>query len=95
MPARGRIHVFCATSKIHREFKLKKAKDQIIRLTVDNVKLAREYVPDVEFSPEDASRTELDFLSEVVQAAIEAGATTINCPDTVGYATPEEYRGHV
>src|SRR5271170_3088690 len=89
---KGRIHVFCATSKIHREFKLKKAKDQIIRLTIDNVKLAREYVPDVEFSPEDASRTELDFLSEVVQAAIEAGATTINCPDTVGYATPEEYR---
>ncbi|HTV49237.1 MAG TPA: 2-isopropylmalate synthase [Phycisphaerae bacterium] len=89
---KGRIHVFCATSKIHREFKLKKAKDEIIRLTVDNVKLARQYVADVEFSPEDSSRTELDFLSEVVQAAIEAGATTINCPDTVGYAAPEEYR---
>jgi 2-isopropylmalate synthase len=89
---KGRIHVFCATSKIHREFKLKKAKDQIIRLTVDNVKLARQFVPDVEFSPEDASRTEPDYLAEVVQAAIEAGATTINCPDTVGYATPEEYR---
>jgi 2-isopropylmalate synthase len=90
--AHGRVHVFCATSKIHREFKLKKAKDEIIRLTVENVKLARSYVEDVEFSPEDASRTELDFLAEVVSAAIEAGATTINCPDTVGYALPAEYQ---
>ena len=88
----GRVHVFCATSKIHREFKLKKAKEEIIRMTQQNVRLAREYVNDVEFSPEDASRTELDFLAEVVQAAIEAGATTINCPDTVGYATPDEHR---
>ncbi len=86
------MHVFCATSKIHREFKLKKAKDEIIRMTVQNVKLAREYVNDVEFSPEDASRTELEYLAEVVQAAIEAGATTINCPDTVGFATPSEHR---
>ncbi len=90
--ARGRIHIFLATSKIHREFKLKKAKEEIIRLTIENVKLAREYVSDVEFSPEDASRTELDYLAEVVHAAIEAGATTINCPDTVGNATPAEYR---
>ena len=90
--AHGRIHVFCATSKIHREFKLNKAKDEILRLTEQNVKLARDYVADVEFSPEDASRTELDFLAQVVQAAIEAGATTVNCPDTVGYATPEEYQ---
>ncbi len=89
---RGRVHVFCATSKIHREFKLKKAKDQIIRMTRDNVSLARTFVEDVEFSPEDASRTELDYLAEVVQAAIEAGATTINCPDTVGFTTPAEYR---
>ncbi len=89
--ARGRVHVFCATSKIHREFKLKKAKEEIIRLAVQNVKLAREYVSDVEFSPEDASRTEPDFLADIVQAAMEAGATTINCPDTVGYATPPEY----
>jgi len=88
----GRIHVFCATSKIHREFKLKKATDEIIRMTRENVALARTYVQDVEFSPEDASRTELPFLAEVVHAAIEAGATTINCPDTVGYATPAEYR---
>jgi 2-isopropylmalate synthase len=89
---KGRVHVFCATSKIHREFKLKKAKDQIIRMTRENVQLAREYVADVEFSPEDASRTELEYLAEVVHAAIEAGATTINCPDTVGYATPAEHR---
>src|SRR5271154_2062266 len=89
---KGRIHVFCATSKIHRDFKLKKAKEEIIRMTQENVRLAREYVPDVEFSPEDASRTELDYLAEVVQAAIEAGATTINCPDTVGFATPAEHK---
>ena len=89
---KGRIHVFCATSKIHREFKLRKAKDEIIRMTVQNVELARSYVADVEFSPEDASRTELDFLADVVAAAIEAGATTINCPDTVGFASPDEYR---
>src|SRR3954454_2231253 len=88
----GRIHVFCATSKIHREFKLKKAKDEIIRMTRENVQLAKSYVDDVEFSPEDASRTELDYLAEVVHAAIEAGATTINCPDTVGFTTPGEYR---
>ena len=88
----GRIHVFCATSKIHREFKLKKAKEEIIRMARENVQLARSYVADVEFSPEDASRTELDYLAEVVHAAIEAGATTINCPDTVGFTTPAEYR---
>ena len=89
---KGRIHVFLATSKIHREFKLKKAKEEIIRMTRENVGLARSYVEDVEFSPEDASRTELDYLAEVVHAAIEAGATTINCPDTVGFTTPGEYR---
>ena len=88
----GRIHIFCATSKIHREFKLRKAKEEIIRLTVENIKLAKDFTSDIEFSPEDASRTEPDFLAEVVHAAIDAGATTINCPDTVGYATPEEYR---
>jgi 2-isopropylmalate synthase len=88
---RGRIHVFCATSKIHREHKLRKGREEIIALSVQSIKQAREYVDDVEFSPEDASRTELDFLEEITQAAIEAGATTINLPDTVGYATPEGY----
>ncbi|MBS0209667.1 MAG: 2-isopropylmalate synthase [Planctomycetes bacterium] len=83
-----RIHVFLATSAIHREFKLKMDKAEIIRRAVAGVELARGYCPDVEFSPEDAARTEIDFLCEVVEAAIAAGATTVNIPDTVGYATP-------
>ena len=89
--AHPRIHVFCATSKIHRETKLKKGKEEIIRISVESVKRARQYTDDVEFSPEDASRTELDFLEEIVHAAVEAGATTVNLPDTVGYATPKSY----
>jgi len=88
---RGRIHVFLATSKIHREHKLKKAEEEILRLAVEGVKRAKSHVKDVEFSPEDASRTEPDFLARIVQAAIEAGATTVNIPDTVGYAVPEQY----
>jgi 2-isopropylmalate synthase len=88
---RGRIHVFLGTSKLHREFKLGKAQHEIIRLAIESVKRAKDFVDDVEFSPEDASRTELDFLVKVVEAAIEAGATTINMPDTTGYATPTEY----
>jgi 2-isopropylmalate synthase len=86
-----RIHVFCATSKIHREHKLRKGKREIIDLSVRSIQHARQYTDDVEFSPEDASRTELEFLEEITQAAIEAGATTINLPDTVGYATPKSY----
>jgi 2-isopropylmalate synthase len=88
---RGRVHVFCATSKIHRDHKLKKGKEEILKLAVESIKQARGYTDDVEFSPEDASRTELDFLVEMTHAAIEAGATTINLPDTVGYATPASY----
>jgi 2-isopropylmalate synthase len=88
---RGRIHVFLATSKIHREFKLKKAHEEIIRLARESVMRAREMVKDVEFSPEDASRTEPEFLARVVEAAIEAGATTVNIPDTVGYAVPGQF----
>src|SRR3954471_9670615 len=88
---RGRIHVFLATSKIHREFKLGKAQDEILRLAVDGVKRARSFVDDVEFSPEDASRTEPEFLVQVCKAAIAAGATTINIPDTVGWAVPDQY----
>src|SRR6202000_1897964 len=75
---RGRIHVFLATSKIHREFKLNKAQDEIIRLAVEAVKRAKGFVNDVEFSPEDASRTEPDFLAQVCRAVIAAGATTVN-----------------
>jgi 2-isopropylmalate synthase len=86
-----RIHVFLATSKIHREHKLKKGKQDILRIAVESIKQALQYTRDVEFSPEDASRTELDFLEEITQAAVEAGATTINLPDTVGYATPKSY----
>ncbi len=88
---RGRIHVFLGTSKIHRDFKLNKAQNEILRLAVESVKRARAFTDDVEFSPEDASRTELDFLVQIVEAAIAAGATTINMPDTTGYATPTEY----
>src|SRR6266545_5389165 len=86
-----RIHVFLATSAIHREFKLHMAKEEILRRAVEAVTRAKSYCADVEFSPEDASRTELDFLVQVVEAAIGAGATTINMPDTTGYATPTEY----
>ena len=86
-----RIHVFVATSAIHREHKLKMAKEEIIKSAVGAVKLARELVDDVEFSPEDASRTELSYLAEVVHAAIEAGARTVNIPDTVGYTVPAEF----
>ncbi len=86
-----RIHVFLATSAIHREFKLNMAKDEIVRRAVEGVQRARGYCQDVEFSPEDAARTELDFLAEVVERAIEVGATTVNIPDTVGYAVPEQY----
>jgi 2-isopropylmalate synthase len=88
---RARIHVFLATSKIHREFKLGKAEHEILRLAVEGVKRARSYVKDVEFSPEDASRTEPDFLIQVCKAAIAAGATTINIPDTVGWAVPDQF----
>ncbi|MBT8102221.1 MAG: 2-isopropylmalate synthase [Gammaproteobacteria bacterium] len=88
---RHRIHVFVATSAIHREHKLKMAKEEIIRSAVGAIEMARELVEDVEFSPEDASRTELSYLAEVVSAAIEAGATTVNIPDTVGYTVPAEF----
>jgi 2-isopropylmalate synthase len=89
--ARPRIHVFLATSAIHREFKLQMAREEIVERAVEGVRRAKSYCDDVEFSPEDASRTELDFLAEVVERAIESGATTINIPDTVGYAVPSQY----
>jgi 2-isopropylmalate synthase len=89
--AHSRIHIFCATSKIHREHKLKKGKEEILRISVESIKQALEYTKDIEFSPEDASRTEIEFLEEITHAAVEAGATTINLPDTVGYATPKAY----
>ncbi|MFH0953193.1 MAG: 2-isopropylmalate synthase [Verrucomicrobiota bacterium] len=88
---RSRIHVFLATSAIHRQFKLKKAKHEIVKQAVWAVKYARKFCRDVQFSPEDASRTEPDFLAEVVEAVIDAGAATVNIPDTVGYAVPIEF----
>src|SRR3954464_9668973 len=89
--AKSRIHVFCATSKIHRDHKLRKGKEEIIEISVNSIRQAPQYTEDVEFSREDASRTEREFLEEITHAAIEAGATTINLPDTVGYATPKAY----
>ena len=87
----GASTCFLATSKIHREFKLGKAQDEIIRLAVEGVKRAKSFTDDVEFSPEDGSRTEPEFLVEVCKAVIAVGATTINIPDTVGWAVPEQY----
>ena len=89
-PARsGRIHTFIATSPIHMEKKLRMAPDQVVEAAVAAVKLARQYTDDVEFSAEDAVRSDFDFLCRVFDAVIKAGATTINVPDTVGYSIPE------
>jgi len=86
-----RIHVFLATSKIHMQYKLKKAEEEILRLAVEAVRYARKYCNDIEFSPEDASRSERQFLFKIIQAVIEVGATVVNIPDTVGYTEPEEF----
>jgi len=91
MAKRGRIHVFLATSKIHMQHKLRKDPDEILKMAVDAVKYARKKMADIEFSPEDASRTEKEFLYRILEAVIKAGATTVNIPDTVGYTTPGEY----
>ncbi len=91
--ARPRIHVFLSTSPLHREHKLRMSKEQVIESIGTHVALARRYADDVEFSTEDGTRTEEDFLHEAVGVAIAAGATTINIPDTLGYTTPEEIRG--
>jgi 2-isopropylmalate synthase len=89
---RPRIHIFLATSDIHLQFKLKITRQECLRQISNSVAYARSLCNDVEFSPEDATRSELDFLCQAVQAAVDAGATTINIPDTVGYTVPEEYR---
>jgi 2-isopropylmalate synthase len=85
-----RIHTFIATSDIHMMYKLKMSKQEVLQRAIDAVKYAKSYVNDVEFSAEDASRSDWDFLVEVYTAAINAGATTINVPDTVGFITPDE-----
>ncbi|MDQ3025390.1 MAG: 2-isopropylmalate synthase [Pseudomonadota bacterium] len=84
----GRVHTFIATSPIHMQHKLRMSPDQVIEAAVRAVKLARQYTDDVEFSPEDAVRSDVDFLCRVLEATIAAGARTINVPDTVGYAVP-------
>src|SRR5512133_2795319 len=89
--ARPRIHVFLATSDIHLRYKLKISREECLAQTKEAISLAKSLCPDVEFSPEDATRTDPVFLSQVVQEAVDAGATTINIPDTVGYSTPEEF----
>jgi 2-isopropylmalate synthase len=88
---RSRIHVFLASSDLHLEYKLKISRQEALDRTAESVRLARSFVDDVEFSPEDATRSDRDYLVEMVRVAVEAGATTINMPDTVGYTTPEEY----
>src|SRR5215216_5066282 len=89
--ARPRIHTFLATSDIHLEHKLRITRDEALRQAREAVGLAKSLCADVEFSPEDATRTDIDFLCAVVEAVIEAGATTVNIPDTVGYRTPREF----
>jgi 2-isopropylmalate synthase len=87
----GRIHTFLATSPIHMEQKLRMSPDQVVEAAVAAVRQARQYTDDVEFSPEDAGRSEPDFLCRVIEAVIEAGANTINIPDTVGYNVPHQF----
>jgi len=89
----GRIHTFIATSPIHMKMKLRMEPDQVIEQAVRAVKLARQFTDDVEFSPEDAGRSEPDFLCRVLEAVIAAGASTVNIPDTVGYNVPEQFGG--
>lgn len=86
-----RLHIFLATSAIHRQYKLNKAKEEIVRIATECVKYAKGRIGEVEFSPEDASRTEPQFLYEVLESVIDAGATILNIPDTVGYTTPFEF----
>jgi len=88
---RGRIHTFIATSDIHMQHKLKMTEDEVVEAAVHAVKRAAGYTPNVEFSAEDAVRTRLPFLARVVEAVIDAGASTVNIPDTVGYTMPQEY----
>ena len=88
---KSRIHTFIATSDIHLQYKLKKTREEVLKLVEKAVRHAAACGAEVEFSAEDASRTGLDYLCEVITAAIEAGADIINIPDTVGYSTPKEF----
>ncbi len=91
--ARPRIHTFIATSDIHLQYKLRKSRAEVLAITSEMVAYAKSFVEDVEFSPEDAGRSDPEFLYEVLERAIAAGATTVNIPDTVGYTTPGEFGG--
>ncbi|HKD03207.1 MAG TPA: 2-isopropylmalate synthase [Terriglobales bacterium] len=91
--ARPRIHVFLATSDIHLKYKLRISREQCLEQARDAVRLAKSLSNDVEFSPEDATRTDPEFLCQLLEAVVEAGATTLNIPDTVGYSMPEEFAG--
>jgi len=93
--AHPRIHTFVATSDIHLEYKLKKTRGEVIEMTRNAVRMARDYAEEVEFSAEDATRSDVDYLCEVFGAAIESGATILNVPDTVGYTLPNEFIGLV
>ncbi len=88
---RARIHTFIATSDLHLQFKLKKSREEVLERAVWAVRRAKQYTEDVEFSAEDAARSDVDYLCRVIAAAIDAGATTVNIPDTVGYAIPDEF----
>jgi 2-isopropylmalate synthase len=88
---RPRIHTFIATSEIHLKYKLKKSQQQVLDEAVSAVELARQHTDDVEFSAEDATRTDWDYLEKISRAVVAAGARTVNLPDTVGYSIPEEY----
>lgn len=89
--AEPRIHTFLATSPIHRQYKLRKTKEEVVETAVETVKYAASKFPIVQWSAEDATRTELPFLAEIIEKVIQAGARIINIPDTVGYASPQEY----
>jgi 2-isopropylmalate synthase len=91
--ARPRIHIFLSASDIHLIHQLKKTRDEIMKMASDNVARAKGYTDDIEFSPMDASRTEPKYLYQILEAVIDAGATTVNIPDTVGYSVPEEFGG--
>ncbi len=88
---RPRIHTFVGVSELHLQYQMRKSREEVLEMAIAAVKLARDYVEDVEFSPMDASRADPDYLCRIVEAAIRAGATTINVPDTVGYALPAEH----
>lgn len=89
--ARPRIHTFVATSDIHLEFKLQKTRDEVLEMACQAVRQAKGFTNDVEFSAEDATRTDLDYLCQIIAAVIDEGATVVNIPDTVGYTIPSEY----